>query len=465
MGRRTAISELGQMSGDTEKRSRLKQWLESGEAKLHPAAFPQRELWEASPVPATDVSNNICTVTKVKGLVSRELSEKALAMVVERQEILRLSILPGNNGPVQLVRKTRKPALRFRLAPPDFGDQALDNLIDELIRTPFDLVAGPLYRVEVITLSAEEHVLVFVIHHAIADGWTLGIFMTDLFTAYASLVLGVSGGLEPLSQTYTEWGAADRSFWQPKVIRARLPFWVEQLAGAERLFDAPEIPPADVGKRGRWVSEIPGDRIESLRESSSRLSATLFSTVLTAFQVVMASATGKEDILVGSPVAQRNKKVSWETMGSFAGIVPLRSKIDKHLTYSDQVAVTHQMTLDSFAHAMPFSELVTGLEEAVIPGRNPIFDVRFALQNHPVPDVSMPGIEVEYRTRSTGTSRFDLACELTEIGKTMEVVWLFREDMFSPSDVERLHHHFNLLLVVIGEESNATIANLIDRLS
>ncbi len=443
-----------------DNRSRLKDWLSSGEASLHPATFPQRELWAASPVPPADVCNHICTVTKVSGPVSRNFCEKALAMVVARQEVLRLSILPGKNGPVQLVRKTRRPALNLQEV--ESSDEEVEALIDELVRKPFDLVAGPLYRFEVIRRSAEEHVLVLVIHHAIADGWTLGVFMTDLWTAYAMLVLGVPGKLEAVPQSYTDWGVADRALWQPREIRARQPFWTERLAGSERLFNAPDSVPSDPGKRNRWTSELPGETIAKVKKLAANLGGTPFSTMLSAFQLVMARASGKDDILVGSPVAQRSKRAVWDTMGSFAGIVPLRGSVDRRSSFAEQVTATHRMTVDCFAQAMPFSELVKCLNEPVIPGRNPLFDVRFALQNHPVPDVSMPGIEVEYRTRSTGTSRFDLACELTEIGDTMEVVWLFREDMFPVADIEAMNQHFKNILETICERADAQVADLVN---
>lgn len=445
----------------TDNRSRLKEWLSSGEASLHPATFPQRELWAASPVPPTDTCNHICTVTKVSGPVSRNFCEKALAMVVARQEVLRLSILPGKNGPVQLVRKARRPALNLQQVD-ESSDEEVEALIDELVRKPFDLVAGPLYRFEVIRRSAEEHVLVLVIHHAIADGWTLGVFMTDLWAAYAMLVLAVPGKLETVAQSYTEWGDVDRARWQPREIRARQPFWTEHLAGSQRLFTAPELAPSDPGKRRRWGSEICGETLAKVKKLAASLGGTPFSTMLSAFQLVMAKASGKDDILVGSPVAQRSKRAVWETMGSFAGIVPLRGNVDRRRSFAEQTAATHRMTVDCFAHAMPFSELVNCLNEPVIPGRNPLFDVRFALQNHPVPAVSMPGMEVEYRTRSTGTSRFDLACELTEIGDTMEVVWLFREDMFSLSAIEGMNQHFKNILETICERADAQVEDLVN---
>jgi hypothetical protein len=378
--------------------------------------------------------------------------------------VLRVSILPGKRGPLQLIRKRRAAALQFQLDDPGPGPEAMTARIEELIKTPFDLVTGPLYRVEIVRRSPNEHTMVLVIHHAIADGWTLGAFMSDLWTAYAMLVLGVPGGLEPVAQSYAEWGDAERAFWQADVVRARQPFWIDRMAGAARMFSAPEIALAEAGKRRRWSAEIPGELVGSVRKLANRLGATLFSTVLTAFQLVLTRNTGKEDILVGSPVAQRSKRAVWGTMGSFAGIVPLRGRVNPEWTFAEQLDRTLQMSVDSFAQALPFGELVKCLGEEVQPGKNPIFDVRFALQNHPMPEIATPELQVDYRTHSTGTSRFDLACELTEIGPIIEAVWLFREDMFSSSDMERMHRQFTTVLSMACDDSEASVATLIDRL-
>ena len=421
---------------------RLKRWLATGEAALYPATLPQRELWEASPVPPGHQSNNICTVSRIKGAVSKDIAKEALKMVVARQEVLRLSILPGKAGPLQLVRKSREPAFTIDVQD-GLSPEGVEELIDSLIEKPFDLVGGPLYRVHVIRPEPGLHVLVLVIHHSIGDGWSLGAFMTDLWTSFAMLTLAVPNAeLEALPLSYTGWGATDRAFYTPAEIARRKEYWLPFLKGSSRVFDAPEADLETFIKRSRYTVEVPGELFESLRETAASCSATLFSTVLTAFQIVLARATGKTDILVGSPIAQRSKKNVFETMGSFAGVVPLRGELTADSTLREHIRKTDEMTSSCFANALPFGELVKAIGEPVTPGKNPIFDVRFALQNHPMPDVNLPGMEVDYRTRSTGTCRFDIACELTEVGKSMEIVWIYRDDTFTRPQVEKLHGEF-----------------------
>jgi hypothetical protein len=424
-----------------DKQVRFKQWIESGEARLHPLTLSQRELWETSPAPSADVSNHICCVINVRGQISPEDCVASLQRVVNRQEVLRLSILPGRNGPVQLIRKQSEPVMRFRDVAPDASAEAIEELALQTFYQPFDLIQGPLYRVEVLRRAPDDQVMVFAIHHAIADGWTLGVFVQDLSAAYVQQRMKTPGGLPPVATSYSAWGAAERSFWQPSELEPRITFWKSRLTGAGRLWSIPENSQIVLVPR-RWVSELPAELTRSVRELARGSGATLFSTLLAAFQLALSRWTGEDDIVVGTPVANRTKPDVRETMGYFSGVVPLRGQVDRDRPFSEHLRIVHQTTVDSFANAMPFAELVEALGERPSPTRNPIFQVRFALQNHPVPDVEIRGLSLKLRMRSTGTPRFDLGCEITERGDTLEVVWLFRETLFSKPEIAELDRLF-----------------------
>jgi hypothetical protein len=159
-----------QLPMSDSKQARFKQWLESGEAKLQPLTFSQRELWETSPAPPADVSNHICCVIKVRGLITPEDYVASVQRVVDRHEVLRLSFLPGKTGPVQLIRKSGEAVIRFRDVPAQSGTEAMEELALETFREPFNLVQGPLYRLDVIRRAPDDQLIVFAIHHAIADG-------------------------------------------------------------------------------------------------------------------------------------------------------------------------------------------------------------------------------------------------------------------------------------------------------
>jgi Condensation domain len=451
------------MSGD--KRTLLKQWLANGKASLQPLTFPQRELWEASPVSVTDSANHICCLIQLRGVIAQQACEAALLRVVERQEVLRLSFLPGKDRPVQMIRQSSEVNFRFReLSSAQGHEEAVEELAKEIFSEAFDAVRGPLYRVNILRRSADEHVLVFAIHHAIADGWSLGVFVQDLCMAYVQGLMGLHEGLPPVPLTYSAWGAAERSFWQPAELERRAAFWKPNLAGSRRLWNSLEGPETASGAPHRLVSLIPVDLANAAQELARATCATLFSTLLTAFQVALFRWTGEGDVLVGTPVANRTRQSARETMGYFAGIVPLRGQVDADRQFSDSVRAVHQATVNSFANAMPFAELVTALGELPVPGHNPVFEVRFALQNHPVPDIALHGLSARLRMRSTGTARFHLGCEITVMVDALEVVWLFRPSLFPLAEIENLSYLFQAVLADACRSPESRIASLMTRM-
>ncbi len=441
-----------------DKRALLKQRLENGETRLYPLTFPQRELWETSPVAVADPANHICGFVEMKGRITSSEAGMAIQRVVDRQEALRISFVPGKERVLQMIRASARASLKYReLSSVETRPEAIEELMKETFRSPFDLVHGPLYRVEMLRRAANDYILVFSIHHAIADGWSLGVFVKDLCAAYvmglsglrkavAVGVMGLSNALPPLPQTYSEWAAADRSFWQPAELESRAAFWKSRLAGYRRIWDAIEGPDTASGPHYRMISYFPAELANAARELARSSGATLFSTLLAAFQIALSRWTGRQDILVGTPVANRARQAMNETMGYYAGIVPLRSLIEPERSFSVALRTLHHTTVDCFANAMPFAELARALGDAGAPGHNPIFEVRFALQNHPIPDVKLTGLSAKLRMRSTGTARFHLACEITEEGERLEVVWLFRPKPFPEADVQDLGRIFQNLL-------------------
>src|SRR6476469_4216266 len=442
------------------QRIRLKQWLESGEAQLHPLAFPQRELWETSPVSVEDDANQICCIIEVQGLLTEADCRAAIQRVVDRQEVLRLSILPGKERPLQMIRKNFGINFDFReVATAKARPGAIEESAAEIFRETFDLVPRPLYRGVNLCRAPNEHVLVFAIHHAIADGWSLGVLVEDLFAAYIEVVMGSSEALLPVPQTYTAWGATERAYWQPAVLEQRVEFWRTKLAGSPRMWSLPITP----GPPKRWLSAIPANLTNETRELARQTTITFFSALFGAFQLAFSEWSGFNDLVVGTPVANRTRQTARETMGYYAGNAPLRGQIDRSRIVAVHLRAGHQQTIDSFANAIPFVELARALDEQSTVGYNPLFEVRFALQNHPMPEVSLPKLSARLSMRSTGTARFQLACEITENRDGLEVAWLFRENLFSRRDIENLDGIFQRVLAGICRSPKGRISEVLNR--
>jgi hypothetical protein len=452
------------MEISADKRLALKEWLASGNVALQPLTFPQRELWEASPVPVGDVANHICCLIRVRGALTPEACDAALRRVVERQEVLRLSFLPGKERPVQMIRRNANLNLQYRtLATRQTRDESVEEIATEIFSKPLDLVRGPLYRAEVLQRGPDDHVMVFAIHHAIADGWSLGVFVQDLCAAYVLGIFSPNERLPDVPLTYTAWGSAERSFWQQAELERRAVFWKSALAGKPRLWNESEGPLTASGPPLRWVIHFPAALADAVQELARSTGATLFSTLLASFQIAFSRWSGQADVLVGTPLANRARQGIRDTMGYCAGIVPLRGQVEPDRAFSDSLKIAQQKTADSFAHAMPFAELTAALGETQAPGHNPIFEVRFALQNHPVPDVALHGLSASLQMRSTGTARFQIGCEITIVDQGLEVVWLFRPELFPLAEIEDLANLFQAVLDAACRSPESRIETLADK--
>jgi NRPS condensation-like uncharacterized protein len=197
---------------EKDVRTRLQEMVASGQVRLQPLTFPQRELWETSSVPPADPANNICSFLDIRGPLSLEMCREALRLVIERQEVMRTSFLPGKDRPVQMIRAQAEPVLTYRdLGSAGADDAQLIEAMSESFIRPFDLVRGPLYRVEMLRRGPDRHAIGLAVHHAIADGWTVTSFVEDFCTACIivwrksgkdmSRLQGIRDSLPPLAMT------------------------------------------------------------------------------------------------------------------------------------------------------------------------------------------------------------------------------------------------------------------------
>jgi len=440
---------------NNDPRLRLKGLIARGEARLLPLSLPQRELWENSPVAPGDPANHICATIEIRGLFSFDLCQEALRAVVERQEVLRTSFLSGEGKAAQIVLAKTETILRCRDVSPGEDHRAL---MAAVFSEPFKMIRGPLYRVEMLRLAADHHILALVFHHAIADGWTLGVFVGDFTTAYIlalkqsgrafAHIQGLKAGLPAPGMTYSEWAAAEKTRWQPIEIEREAGYWRSRLTGSKLLFDHArnETPMEPLSKH---VTSLSPSVVDAARALAKQAEATLFSVLLTAFQVTLFRWKAALDVVLGVPHANRSKPQTRETMGYFAGVVPIRACLQPGDSFAQTLKANHAAQIEDFAHAIPFAELAKAVAPAEGVRQHPVFDVRFALQNHPVPDIELPGISTRLRTISTGTSRFDIACELTEDAGALEVVWLYRQSLVNDEEIR----HLDRLLGAVLEEA------------
>ncbi len=420
-----------------------------------PLSLPQRELWENSPLAPGDPANHICATVGIRGSIAFDLCAEALRMVVERQEVLRTSILSGGGTAAQFVQNKAETILSRR----DAGTEEEAGMA-AFFSKPFDMVRGPLYRVELIRLAADHYILALAFHHAIADGWSLGIFVGDFTAAYIVALkqsgrafLPVQGLKESLTVpdlSYSRWSASENARWQPKEVAREAGYWRSRLAGARLMFQTSRAEAQPLQHR---ATSLPPPLLDAARLLAKQAEVTVFSVLLTAFQVAIFRWRGVLDVVLGVPHANRSNPQARDTMGYFAGVVPLRVSLVPEHCFEATLKANHSAQIEDFSRAMPFAELARALGPAEGRLRHQIFDVRFALQNHPVPSFELPRISTRLKTISTGTARFDLACELTEERGALDVVWLYRQPAVSGDAIGILDSHLKAVLEEAGQNS------------
>ncbi|MGC1481434.1 MAG: condensation domain-containing protein, partial [Chthoniobacterales bacterium] len=260
--------------------------------------------------------------------------------------------------------------------------------------------------------------------------------------------------------TCTAWDANERARWkQPTSFAENIAFWETHLEAAPKVWNRPR-PPIETPLQRR-VLVIEDELATATRALAKRCGATLFNTLQTAFRIALFDHTESADVTVGTPVANRTLPAIRETMGYFSTIVPIRAQIDPADPFAVTLQHVQENSVEAFSNVIPFAELVSALAPPRVTNENPLFEVRFALQNHPIPDTSAPGFAVRMRMRSTGTARFDLACEITEAGNALEVAWLSRPAFIPAAELAELHRLFRAVLTSACRNENVPVRPLV----
>ncbi|HET9387024.1 MAG TPA: amino acid adenylation domain-containing protein, partial [Gemmatimonadales bacterium] len=331
------------------------------------------------------------------------------------------------------------------------------------VRLPFDLGTGPLLRVQLLRLSAEEHVLLLDVHHIASDGWSSGIFERELSLAYAAFVKGGEPQLPALPIQYADYAAWQREWLQGEVLQAQLDYWKQQLADLPALglpTDRPR-PPIATHKGAHCSFDLPAHLCDALKALGRSAGTTLFMTLLAAFQVLLYRYSGQEDIAVGTPIAGRGRTEFEGLIGFFANTLVLRSDLSGNPSFRELLSRVREAALGAYTHQeLPFEKLVEELAPARDMSRNPLFQVSFALQNAPAGALAFEGVEVNRVYLEGNTAKFDLYLALRESGAGLHGRWEYATDLFDASTIERMSGHLRQLLEAIVADPAQRIGHL-----
>ncbi|HEY5813831.1 MAG TPA: amino acid adenylation domain-containing protein, partial [Terrimicrobiaceae bacterium] len=417
-----------------------------------PLSFAQQRLWFVDRFKQSSAEYNMRSALRLKGDLDVAALERALQALVERHESLRTHFGQYRDEPFQII----EPELRVSLPVEDLSGLE-ENSQEEFIKAAsrreaeesFDLSRGPLLRIRLLKLGEQDHVLLWTCHHIISDGWSVGVFNRDLHALYEAFRQGRESPLSPLAVQYADYSIWQRRWIHGTDLKRLMDYWREQLAGATTLNllnDRPRpLHPSYQGARQSFV--LSSEASARLEEFNRREKVTAFMSLLAAFQVLLSRYSGQEDILIGTPVANRSNVCLEKLIGFFVNTIVLRGDLSGEPSFREVVSRVRRTALAAYQHQeLSFEKLVEELNPERDMSRHPLFQVVFALQNAPQQELSLGGLDISRQSQDSSITRFDLELHLWAEGDHWGGSLVGRRDIFEHAAIEAMARAYVALL-------------------
>jgi amino acid adenylation domain-containing protein len=422
-----------------------------------PLSFAQRRLWFLERLGAS-VAYHIPIAIRFEGALDRGALVRALHEIARRHETLRTTFELQNGEPMQVVHAH----VDFVLNACDLRAEVdrLAGLLAEDARVPFDLTRGPLWRVKLFQLDQEDHVLAVTFHHIIADGWSLDVFLRELAALYTAFRKGAASPLLPLPAQYSDF-----SGWQHQhlPLDSQLAFWKRELSGLERCDLATDRPrPALPSHRGARVAiSLDAALVSELRALSHNHGATLFMTLLAAWQVLLHRSGAGDDIAVGTPIAGRQREELEPLIGFFVNTLVLRANFSADPTFAGLLAQVQRRTLAAFANQdAPFERVVEEISAHRDTSRHPLFQTMLAFASTPRSAADFAGLRTRFLEIDPGACKFDIALSLAEDEASIGGMFEYSTDLFDAETIMRLRDRFEHLLRTTAADPERRISEI-----
>ncbi|OLE00767.1 MAG: hypothetical protein AUI36_44290 [Cyanobacteria bacterium 13_1_40CM_2_61_4] len=452
-----------------EKRALLADLLreKTARAKTVPTSFAQQRLWFLSRLEPDSPAYNIPRPLRIHGELNVSVLRQTFNGILARHAVLRGSFDLVAGEPVQLIAPHLEidlPVIDLEVLTVGEREAEVSRLAIADAERPFDLTQAPLLRLSLLRLSSQEHVLLLTMHHIISDGWSMGILVGEMTVIYQALNTEQPINLPELQIQYADFARWQREWLQGEMLDQHLSYWTQQLGGAPAVLDLPVARPRPATQTMRgshFAIDLSSKLTGALVELSRREGVTLFMTLLAAFQTLLYRYSGQEDLVIGTPIAGRNRAELEGLIGFFVNSLPLRTNLSGNPSFRRLLRRVRETALSAYAHQdLPFEKIV----EAVQPPRSlsypPIFQVMFVLQNQPAAAFSLPGLSISPLKREFDTAKYDLTLFMTESNDTLSCWLEYNTDLFEESTVRRLLEHFETLLASVVANPDQRIALL-----
>ncbi len=431
-----------------------------------PLSFAQQRLWFLDQLQPNSALYNIPMVLHFRGNLNQKALEQSLREICDRHEVLRTNFVTIDGQPTQIIQTTRETISVVDLQDLPIQEQAekTQQLKQKQATQPFDLAKESLIRITLVVLSETEHFLLVCMHHIISDGWSIEVFIHELTSLYNAYTQNHPANLAPLPIQYADFALWQKQWLQGDVLQSQLNYWQNQLTAAPPLLSLPTDHPRPavqsfVGTQQEF--SLSPKLSQALTELSRQQGVTLFMTLLAAFDALLYRYTGSSDILVGTPIANRNRGEIEGLIGFFVNTLVMRTDLSDNPSFSQLLTRVREVTMDAYAHQdLPFEMLVEALQPERDLSHTPLFQVAFVLQNTPKSEIAMTGLTVTDLPPENTTAKFDLTLAMVSTDDGLKGVWEYNTDLFESSTIERLSGHFLNLLGGIAANPQARISQL-----
>ena len=432
-----------------------------------PLSLGQERLWFLDQLDPGNIAYNMVAAVRLKGEINKIALEQSLNEIVRRHEALRTTFSMIGGEPVQVIAPSPTVSLSIEDltgCPEEEREEKARQLVREEAHRPFDLSEAPLFRAGLIRLGDEDHILLLTMHHIVSDGWSMGVLQRELSVLYRAFINGQPCPLSDLPIQYGDYAIWQREWLQGEILDRQLRYWKQQLEGIPAVLILPtDHPrPAVQSFRGRTQSiELSKGLTEGLKELSRKEGVTLFMTLLAAFQGLLYRYTGQGDVVVGSPIANRNRSEIEGLIGFFVNTLVLRSNLSGNPSFRELLGRVRKTALGAYEHQdLPFEKLVEELQPERSLSYSPLFQVMFVLQNASGTGLELEGLNVSSVRVGTETAKFDLTLSIHETPPGLSGSLQYNTDLFDDASITRMLEHFQILLKGIVVDPHQRISDL-----
>jgi len=434
---------------------------------VFPASFGQQRLWFFNQLEPTSSFYNIPLVARINGALKHDVLRHAVNEIVNRHEALRTTFASENGQLLQLIAPVAElplPIVDLTETLEDERETIAALLAKAEAEAPFDLSRGPLLRVSLVKLSQDEHLLLLTMHHICSDGWSMGVFLNELAQIYPAFLIAQPSPLPSPPIQYADFAQWQRTLFEGEFLEEQLAYWRTQLADSPTVMTLPADrprPPVQTFRGERRSLELPEALRVQLSELSQREGVTMFMTLLAAFQTLLYRYTGREDIVVGSPSANRNRSEIENLIGFFVNTLVLRTDFSGNPSFLELLSRVRQVALGAYAHQdVPFDRVVDELNPERSLSYGPLVQVLFALEKSWDFGPKLGDLDIDWQEVERGTSKFDLALFVYEKRAGLSCLIEYDTDLFSDETILRMLGHFQILLGAITRNPEQRVGEL-----